>query len=68
MDSDRTFGVYLTILSVLAGSIAISSLYLVLPFSVIDDILLHRPYEIPSLILFIIASDSVLQKPIVQED
>lgn len=53
--SDRTFGVYLTILSVLAGSIAISSLYLVLPFSVIDEILLHRPYEIPSLILFIIA-------------
>jgi signal transduction histidine kinase len=53
--SDRTFGVYLTILSVLAGSIAISSLYLVLPFSVIDDIILHRPYEIPSLILFIVA-------------
>ncbi|MGB7634288.1 MAG: histidine kinase dimerization/phospho-acceptor domain-containing protein, partial [Nitrososphaeraceae archaeon] len=53
--SDRTFGVYLTILSVLAGSIAISSLYLVLPFSVIDDIILHRPYEIPSLILFITA-------------
>ena len=53
--SDRTFGVYLTVLSVLAGSIAISSLYLVLPFSVIDDIILHRPYEIPSLILFIIA-------------
>jgi signal transduction histidine kinase len=53
--SDKTFGVYLTILSVLAGSIAISSLYLVLPFSVIDEILLHRPYEIPPLILFIIA-------------
>jgi len=53
--SDKTFGVYLTILSILAGSVAISSLYLVLPFSVIDDILLHRPYEIPSLVLFIIA-------------
>jgi signal transduction histidine kinase len=53
--SDRTFGVYLTILSVLAGSVAISSLFLVLPFSVIDEILLHRPYELPSLILFIIA-------------
>jgi signal transduction histidine kinase len=53
--SDRTFAVYLTILSILAGSVALSSLYLVLPFSVIDEILLHRPYEIPSLILFIIA-------------
>ena len=53
--SDRTFGVYLTILSVLAGSVAISSLFLVLPFSVIDEILLHRPYELPSLILFVIA-------------
>jgi signal transduction histidine kinase len=53
--SDRTFAVYLTILTVLAGSVALSSLYLVLPFSVIDEILLHRPYEIPSLILFIIA-------------
>jgi signal transduction histidine kinase len=53
--SDRAFGVYLTILAVLAGSVAISSLYLVLPFSVIDEILLHRPYEIPPLILFITA-------------
>lgn len=53
--SDRTFGIYLIILAVLAGSVAISSLYLVLPYSVIDDILLHRPYEIPSLVLFIIA-------------
>jgi signal transduction histidine kinase len=53
--SDRTFGVYLTILSVLAGSVAISSLYLILPFSVIDDLLLHRPYEIPCLVLFIVA-------------
>jgi signal transduction histidine kinase len=53
--SDRTFAVYLAALSVLAGSVAISSLYLVLPFSVIDNILLHRPYEIPSLVLFIIA-------------
>jgi signal transduction histidine kinase len=53
--SDRTFGVYLTILAVLAGSVALSSLYLVLPFSVIDEIILHRPYEIPPLIFFITA-------------
>jgi signal transduction histidine kinase len=52
---DRTFGIYLTILLVLAGSVAISSLYLVLPYSVIDEVILHRPYEIPSLILFIVA-------------
>jgi signal transduction histidine kinase len=53
--SDRTFGVYLTILAVLAGSVAISSLYLVLPYSVIDEVLLHRPYELPPLVLFITA-------------
>ncbi len=53
--SDSTFKVYLTILSVLAGSVAISSLYLIMPFSVIDDLLLHRPYEIPCLVLFIVA-------------
>ena len=53
--SDRTFRIYLTILSVLAGSVAISSLFFILPFSVIDDLLLHRPYEIPSLVLFIVA-------------
>jgi hypothetical protein len=41
--ADKTFGVYLTILAVLAGSVAISSLYLVLPYSVIDEVLLHRP-------------------------
>jgi signal transduction histidine kinase len=53
--SDRAFGVYLTILAVLAGSVAISSLYLVLPYSVIDEVLLHRPYELPPLVLFITA-------------
>jgi signal transduction histidine kinase len=53
--SDRTFGVYLMILSVLAGSVALSSLFLILPFSVVDYLLLHRPYEIPCLVLFVIA-------------
>jgi signal transduction histidine kinase len=47
--------VYLTILAILAASVAISSLFLVFPASVVDDYLIHRPYEIPSLVLFIIA-------------
>jgi signal transduction histidine kinase len=47
--------VYLTILAILAASVAISSLFLVFPASVIDNYSIHRPYEIPSLVLFIIA-------------
>jgi signal transduction histidine kinase len=38
-----------------AASIAISSLFLVLPASVVDDYSIHRPYEIPALVLFVIA-------------
>ncbi|MFL6452542.1 MAG: ATP-binding protein [Nitrososphaeraceae archaeon] len=48
----KTVVVYLTIL---AASVAISSLFLVFPASVIDDYSIHRPYEIPSLALFIVA-------------
>ena len=47
--------IYITILAILATSIAISSLFLVFPASVIDDYSIHRPYEIPSLVLFTIA-------------
>jgi signal transduction histidine kinase len=47
--------VYLTILAILAASVAISSLFLVFPASVIDNYSIHRPYEIPSLALFIVA-------------
>ena len=53
--SDRTFLTYLTILSILAGTVAISSLYFILPYSVVDNVPLHRPYELPSCVLFIIA-------------
>jgi hypothetical protein len=53
--SDRAFLTYLTILSILAGTVAISSLYFILPYSVADNIPLHRPYELPSCVLFIIA-------------
>src|SRR5919206_201104 len=40
---------------ILAASVAISSLFLVFPASVIDNYSIHRPYEIPSLVLFVIA-------------
>ncbi|MFL6362412.1 MAG: ATP-binding protein [Nitrososphaeraceae archaeon] len=51
----KTVVVYLTILAILAASVAISSLFLVFPSSVIDNYSIHRPYEIPSLVLFIVA-------------
>jgi signal transduction histidine kinase len=51
----KTVVVYLTILAILAASVAISSLFLVFPASVIDNHSIHRPYEIPSLALFIVA-------------
>jgi signal transduction histidine kinase len=47
--------VYLVVLAILATSVAISSLFLVLPASVVDDYSIHRPYEIPPLILFLVA-------------
>jgi signal transduction histidine kinase len=47
--------VYLAVLAILAASVAISSLFLVLPASVVDNYSIHRPYEIPPLILFIVA-------------
>jgi signal transduction histidine kinase len=51
----KTVVVYLTILAILAASVALSSLFLVFPASVIDTYSIHRPYEIPSLVLFIVA-------------
>jgi signal transduction histidine kinase len=51
----KTVVVYLTILAILAASVALSSLFLVFPASVVDDYSIHRPYEIPSLVLFIVA-------------
>jgi signal transduction histidine kinase len=43
--------IYIIILSIFASSIALSSLFLVFPAAVLDDYSLHRPYEIPPLIL-----------------
>src|SRR5918911_2109373 len=51
----KTVAIYFIPLAILASSVAISSLFLVLPASVVDDYSIHRPYEIPSLVLFIIA-------------
>jgi hypothetical protein len=51
----KTVIIYLTILAILAASIAISSLFFVFRASVIDDYSIHRPYEIPSLVLFVVA-------------
>jgi signal transduction histidine kinase len=53
--SNKTFIISLAFLSVLAGAVSISSLYFILPYSVIDNFPIHRPYEIPPLIMFIIA-------------
>jgi signal transduction histidine kinase len=46
---------YLIGSTLFASVIAISSLFVVFPFSVIDDIPIHRPYEIFPLILFLLS-------------
>ena len=46
---------YLVIFTLFASIVAISSLFVVFPFSVIDYLPLHRPYEIFPLALFILA-------------
>jgi signal transduction histidine kinase len=45
----------LVILCIASGGVAISSLFIVFPGSVIDDFPVHRPYELPALALFVIA-------------
>ncbi len=45
---------YLVIFTLFASIVAISSLFVVFPFSVIDYLPLHRPYEIFPLALFIL--------------
>jgi signal transduction histidine kinase len=46
---------YLVGLGIFSFGIALTSLYFIFPASVIDEYSLHRPYEIPPLILFSIA-------------
>ncbi len=43
---------YISILGIIAIVTAVSSLFLVYPSSVLDNYSVHRPYEIPPLILF----------------
>jgi signal transduction histidine kinase len=43
---------YLIIVTLFASTVAVGSLFVVFPFSVIDNIPLHRPYEIFPLALF----------------
>ncbi len=43
---------YISILGIIAIITSLSSLFLVYPASVLDDYSVHRPYEIPPLILF----------------
>ncbi|MDQ3869143.1 MAG: ATP-binding protein [Thermoproteota archaeon] len=45
----------LIILTSVSAFVAISSLFIVFPGSVIDNFPIHRPYEIPGLVLFLIA-------------
>ena len=49
----RLLLLYLVIITLFVSIIAISSLFVVFPFSAIDDIPLHRPYEIFPLALFL---------------
>ena len=46
---------YLIIVTLFSSAVAISSLFVIFPFSVIDYIPLHRPYELFPLALFLIS-------------
>jgi signal transduction histidine kinase len=49
----RLLLLYLIMVTLFSSILAISSLYVILPFSVIDNIPIHRPYEIFPLTLFL---------------
>ncbi|CAN5421098.1 hypothetical protein BH18THE2_BH18THE2_06570 [soil metagenome] len=51
----KTLSAALVILTIASAVLAISSLFIVFPGSVIDNFSVHRPYEIPPLALFVIA-------------
>jgi hypothetical protein len=50
----KTLSAALVILTIASVVLAISSLFIVFPGSVIDNFSVHRPYEIPPLVLFVI--------------
>src|SRR5918994_2932413 len=45
----------LVILTILSAFVAVSSLFIIYPSSVLDNFPLHRPYELPALALFLVA-------------
>lgn len=47
--------IYLIFLGAIAGSIAMISFVMIFPASVLDEYSVHRPYEIPPLVLFVLA-------------
>jgi signal transduction histidine kinase len=51
----KTLSAALVILTIASVVLATSSLFIVFPGSVIDNFSVHRPYEIPPLVLFVIA-------------
>jgi signal transduction histidine kinase len=51
----KTLLAALVILTIATAVLAIGSLFIVFPGSVIDDFPIHRPYEIPALALFLVA-------------
>jgi signal transduction histidine kinase len=51
----KTLLAALVILTIASAVLAIGSLFIVFPGSVIDDFPIHRPYEIPGLALFLVA-------------
>lgn len=52
---NRTLITYLLLLGGVTYGIALGSFFFVLPASVLDDYSIHRPYEVPPLILFFVA-------------
>ena len=51
----RLFLLYLIIVTLFSSVVAISSLFVIFPYSVIDYIPIHRPYELVPLALFLIS-------------
>ncbi|MDQ3085146.1 MAG: ATP-binding protein, partial [Thermoproteota archaeon] len=58
---------YLSLLGIIAIVTALSSLFLVYPASVLDEYSVHRPYEIPPLILFCLVLFFFYKKKIYQK-
>jgi len=51
----RLFLLYLITVTLFSSAVVISSLFVIFPFSVIDNIPIHRPYELFPLALFLIS-------------